>query len=202
MPSGTAPLRTLFRQTTLRATAIAAQRASYPVSRQFSQQTYATSRARSPSPPPPYQARNVSVLASQNQWTRFTSPNNTLSSVRTFASTPRIQWAIETTKAVSSLSPETQDAADAAIEEIQELYATAKDEFDIASEESEKNTTYAPDDRIAARETFDQLLDFYQGIVHGPDSAVANEVKRRVGSSIRELEGAVLAMEEAALHGD
>jgi hypothetical protein len=82
------------------------------------------------------------------------------------------------------------------------LYGTAKDEFEIASEESEKNTTYAPDDRAAAREELDTLLEYYRGVVEGEDRAVADEVKRRVGQRIRELEHAVLAMEEAAMHGD
>ena len=100
------------------------------------------------------------------------------------------------------MSPESQQAVDEAIEQIQELYGTAKDEFEIASEESEKNTTYAPDDRAAAREELDRLLEYYKGVVEGEDRAVADEVKRRVGQRIRELENAVLAMEEAALHGD
>ena len=201
MPSGTAPIRTLLRQTTLRASAIAAQRTSYPASQQFP--SYTQQRSRSPSPPPPYQARNISVLAAPNQWTRFTnSPYNTLSSVRTFTSTPCAKFASSTAQAPSALSPEAQQAVDEAIEEIQELYGTAKDEFEIASEESEKNTTYAPDDRAAAREELDELLSYYRGVVEGEDRAVADEVKRRVGHRIRELENAVLAMEEAAMHGD
>ena len=89
-----------------------------------------------------------------------------------------------------------------AIEEIQELYGTAKDEFEIASEETQKNTTYAQDDRAAAREELDRLLDYYQGIVEGEDRGVGDEVKRRVGGRIRELAAAVKAMEEAALHHD
>lgn len=89
-----------------------------------------------------------------------------------------------------------------AIEQITELYGTAKDEFEIASEESEKNTTYAEDDRAAAREELDRLLEYYQGVVQGGDSGVGEEVKRRVGGRIRELEAAVLAMEEAATHHD
>ncbi|KAF1937332.1 hypothetical protein EJ02DRAFT_57291 [Clathrospora elynae] len=202
MNSGAAPIRTLLRQTTLRASAIAAQRTSYLVSQQFSHQAYTQQRSRSPSPPPPYQARNISVLAAPNQWTRFSTPYNTLSSVRTFASTPQIQFASSTTQAPSPLSPELQQAVEETIEEIQELYGTAKDEFEIASEESEKNTTYAPDDRAAAREELDKLLEYYRGVVGGEDRGVAEEVRRRVGQRIRELEGAVLAMEEAATHGD
>jgi hypothetical protein len=122
--------------------------------------------------------------------------------VRTFTSTSCGKFASANSSAPSSLSPETQQAVDEAIEEIQELYGTAKDEFEIASEESEKNTTYAPDDRAAAREELDKLLEYYKGVVDGEDRAVADEVKRRVGQRIRELENAVLAMEEAATHGD
>jgi hypothetical protein len=209
MASGTAPIRNLLRQTTLRATAIASQRTSYPATQQFSHQAYTQShshvqsRSRSPSPPPPYQARNISLLAPTNQWTRFpTSTCNTLSSVRTFTCTSRIQWASEATKTSPALSPDSQAAVDAAIEEIQDLYGTAKDEFEIASEESEKNTTYAPDDRAAAREELDKLVEYYEGVVQGEDRGVAEEVKRRVGGRIRELVNAVEAMEEAALHGD
>ncbi|KNG46252.1 hypothetical protein DDE82_008128 [Stemphylium lycopersici] len=202
MASGAGPIRTLLRQTTLRASAIAAQRTSYPASQQFSSQAYTQQRSRSPSPPPPYQARNTSLLSSPGQWTRFSSPYSTLSSVRTFTSSSRAKLASSTSQAPTSLSPESQQAVDAAIEEIQEMYGTAKDEFEIASEESEKNTTYAPDDRAAAREELDKLLEYYKGVVEGEDRVVADEVKRRVGQRIRELEHAVLAMEEAATHGD
>ncbi|KAF2845322.1 hypothetical protein T440DRAFT_460591 [Plenodomus tracheiphilus IPT5] len=203
MQSGSAPLRILFRQTTLRATAIAAQRTSYPLTQQFSQQTYPQQRPRTPSPPPPYQSRNISLLASTSQWTRFTTPNNTLSSVRTFTSTPKPSFASETAPAKPhpSLAPDAQAAVDAAIEEISEMYGTARDEFEIASEESEKNTTYAPDDRAAAREELDKLLEYYRGVIEG-DKEVGEEVKRRVGGRIRELEGAVIAMEEKALEHD
>ncbi|KAF2132190.1 hypothetical protein P153DRAFT_364614, partial [Dothidotthia symphoricarpi CBS 119687] len=186
MPTRTIPLRTIIRQTTLRATPTTLQLA-YPLSPQFAP------RPRSPSPPPPYQTRGISVLAPQNQWTRFSTPY-TLSSVRTFASTPRIRFPAQPSSAPSSPSVEE------AIEEIQELYGTARDEFEIAAEETEKNTTYAPDDRAAAREELDKLLEYYRGVTEGADKGVGEEVKRRVGGRIRELEHAVLAMEEAALH--
>lgn len=198
MPSGSQQLRTMIRQTTLRASTLAAQRSSFPISQQF-YSTQQPSRPRSPSPPPPYQARNITVRAATGQWTRFNTPHS-LSSVRTFTSSPKIQWPAES--AQSALSPETQKRVDAAIEEIQELYGTAKDEFEIASEETEKNTTYAPDDREAAREELDKLLEYYRGVVDGADKTVGDEVRRRVGGRIRELENAVVAMEEAALHGD
>ncbi|CAO2657116.1 Nn.00g032420.m01.CDS01 [Neocucurbitaria sp. VM-36] len=213
MPSGTAPIRNLLRQTTLRASAIAAQRTSYPASQQFSttREAYYTppvsSRPRTPSPPPPYAARNISVLAPQNQWTRFTTPYNTLSSVRTFSNTSKRSFATPSTASspsASALPPHLQAQVDAAIEEITDLYGTAKDEFEIASEETEKNSTYAEDDRAAAREELDRLLEYYRGVTAGSggEKGVAEEVKRRVGGRIRELENAVKALEEAALQHD
>lgn len=87
------------------------------------------------------------------------------------------------------------------MEEITELYGTARDEFEIAAEETEKNTTYAADDRAAAREELDRLLKYYRGVLEG-DPGVAEEVKRRVGQRVRELEQAVLGMEESVTHGD
>jgi hypothetical protein len=84
------------------------------------------------------------------------------------------------------------------------MYGTAKDEFEIASEESEKNTTYAADDRAAAREELDRLVEFYKSVTEGfgEEGVVKDEVKRRVGQRIRELVAGVEAMEEEAIHGD
>jgi hypothetical protein len=137
------------------------------------------------------------VRAPTGQWTRFNTPY-TLSSIRTFTSSPTSKFASE---ASTSISPEKQKEVDAVIEEISDLYGTAKDEFEIASEESEKNTTYAPDDRAAAREELDKLVDYYNGVLEG-DKIVADEVRRRVGQRIRELVAGVERMEEEAMHGD
>jgi hypothetical protein len=143
--------------------------------------------------------RGISVQA-PGSWTRFSTPL-TLSPVRTFSATPRAAWP-EAGSSAPEISAEAAAQIDAVIEEITELFGTAKDEFEIAAEESEKNTTYAEDDRAAAREELDKLLEYYGGIVEGGDRVVADEVKRRVGHRIRELEQAVLAMEEAATHHD
>jgi hypothetical protein len=191
MPSS-APLRTLLRSSTLRASSTAAQRA-YALS--------TSSRARTPSPPPPYTVRGVSLQAGGNAWTRFRTPL-TLSSVRTFSGSARALASAESTGAPAEIAPETAQSIEEAIEEITELFATAKDEFEIAAEETERNTTYAEDDRAAAREELDKLLEFYRGVVEGGDKVVAEEVKRRVGHRIRELEHAVIALEEAAMHHD
>ncbi|KZF24193.1 hypothetical protein L228DRAFT_245092 [Xylona heveae TC161] len=90
-------------------------------------------------------------------------------------------------------------AADEAMEEIQELYFTAKDEFDIAVEETEKKTVYAADDRAAAREELTKLLETYNRILETSDPEVSAEVKRRAGQRIRELENGVEVMEQSAM---
>jgi len=184
MPAKALTLRTLLRTTT------SLRPATTQTARPFSQ---FQNRSRSPSPPPPYQSRNLTLLAA-HQWTRFHTPY-TYSSVRTFTSSPSSKATPQPT------SPDAAATIDSVIEEITELYGTARDEFEIAAEETEKNTTYAADDRAAAREELDKLLEYYQGILEG-DAAVAEEVKRRVGQRIRELEQAVLGMEESVKHGD
>jgi hypothetical protein len=124
--------------------------------------------------------------------------------VRTFSGSARAQWPAESAAGAPAgeIAPETAQRIEEAIEEITELFATAKDEFEIAAEETERNTTYAEDDRAAAREELDKLLEFYRGVVEGGDKVIADEVKRRVGHRIRELEHAVIALEEAAIHHD
>jgi hypothetical protein len=86
--------------------------------------------------------------------------------------------------------------ADEIIEEIQEQYATTKDEFEIATEETEKKSVYAADDRGAAQEELEKLKRLYNKALEGES---AEEVKRRVGQRIRELDNAVEALEKSAL---
>lgn len=93
-------------------------------------------------------------------------------------------------------------AADERIEEITELYATAQDEFEIAMEETEKQTVYAQDDRDAAREELEKVLVAYKNAIEGEDRELAEEVKRRIGHRVRELEMGVKRMEEMAMEHD
>ncbi|MCJ1294025.1 hypothetical protein MMC34_005582 [Xylographa carneopallida] len=89
--------------------------------------------------------------------------------------------------------------ADARLEELQELYATAKDEFEIASEETEKKTVYAADDRVAAQDELQKLKAAFDDAVQNSTPEVGAEIKARVGQRIRELDRAVEAMEEMAM---
>lgn len=75
-------------------------------------------------------------------------------------------------------------------------YATAKDEFEIASEETDKKTVYAEEDRQAAAEELGKLRSAFEEAVKGDGG---DEIKRRVGQRIRELDQAVKAMEERAM---
>jgi predicted RNA-binding protein len=81
------------------------------------------------------------------------------------------------------------------IENIQEQYATARDEFEIATEETEKKSVYAADDRAAAREELDKLKEMFEEALAGSEG---EEVQRRVGQRIRELVNAVAGLEKAA----
>ena len=85
------------------------------------------------------------------------------------------------------------------MEDLNELYATAKDEFEIAAEETEKKTVYAADDREAAQEALKSLQEGFSKAIRESAPEVAKEVQTRVGPRIRELENAVKAMEEMAM---
>ncbi|KAM0716130.1 hypothetical protein Q7P37_008644 [Cladosporium fusiforme] len=115
---------------------------------------------------------------------------------------PRLAHPPTPLRHASTTTPSGPSEADARIEEITELYATAQDEWEIAMEETEKNTTYAEDDRAAAREELDKVLQAYRAVVDGEDRELAEEVRRRIGQRVRELEMGVVRMEEMALEHD
>lgn len=106
--------------------------------------------------------------------------------VRTFTSTPHPRYA----------SP---PPADLLIDRLTDLYGTARDEFEIAAEETEKKTVYAADDREAAKEAFEELKKAYEDALTQSEPEVGKEVQGRVGQRVRELGNALVALEEAAL---
>ena len=85
------------------------------------------------------------------------------------------------------------------METLNDLYGTAKDEFEIAAEETEKKTVYAADDREAAQEAFKELKAAFEQAVKESDPETGKEVQGRVGQRIGELGNAITAMEESAL---
>jgi len=90
----------------------------------------------------------------------------------------------------------TKTAADELIEKITEQYATARDEFEIACEETDKKTVYAAEDREAARDELDVLKEMYEQALQ---SEAGEEIRGRVGQRIRELDNAVQEMEKRGL---
>ncbi|KAK5943492.1 hypothetical protein PMZ80_004499 [Knufia obscura] len=89
--------------------------------------------------------------------------------------------------------------ADALMTTLTDLYSTAKDEFEIAAEETEKKTVYAADDREAAKEALELLKEAFDRAVRESDPETARAVQSRVGDRIRELENALVAVEEMAM---
>ncbi|KAF9887510.1 hypothetical protein FE257_010088 [Aspergillus nanangensis] len=114
---------------------------------------------------------------------------------------------------------------DEIVEELQDLYETAKDEFEIATESTDGSTIYAASDRESARDALDQLLTVYSlyttdiastASANDPEpddqsqvvetafdpaaipTEVREEVKRRVGQRVRELRNAIEVLEERA----
>lgn len=90
-------------------------------------------------------------------------------------------------------------SADAIVDTLTDLYSTARDEFEIAAEETEKKTVYAADDRDAAREAFAELKNAFEEALKTSDPEVGKEVQGRVGQRVRELENALTALEESAM---
>ncbi|PWY83194.1 hypothetical protein BO94DRAFT_625565 [Aspergillus sclerotioniger CBS 115572] len=139
-------------------------------------------------------------------------------------STPRITTPTHRTYSTSNSTG--KPTADLIVDELQELYEVAKDEFEIATESTDSATIYAASDRESARDALDELVAVYtvytrdgsfvsqqgmgigqgQGLVNvdtglNPEEVeegVRSEVKRRVGTRVRELVGAVEALEERA----
>ncbi|OBT75358.1 hypothetical protein VF21_04649 [Pseudogymnoascus sp. 05NY08] len=89
--------------------------------------------------------------------------------------------------------------ADEIAERLQEMYSEAKDEFEIACESTEANATYAQDDRDVTREELEKLKKAWAEAIEG-EGEVQQELKGRAfGQRIKELENAVIALEERAI---
>jgi len=93
---------------------------------------------------------------------------------------------------------------DDAMEEIEDAYDAAVEEFQIASEETKDNTIYAADDRSAARSEFDKLKALFDQYMVGESLSAEGKEKitTKAGQRIRELEQALKALEEDAKNQD
>ncbi|KAL2817794.1 hypothetical protein BJX63DRAFT_384912, partial [Aspergillus granulosus] len=142
----------------------------------------------------------------------------TRSAIRSFSSTP-------TSASPASRSGRSQ--ADLIVEELQELYETATDELEIATESTDSSTIYAASDRESARDALNSLIAAFELYTSGvvpevaesdgtegdeetgrlvelaidpadvPES-VREEVRKRVGQRVREVKSAVENLEARA----
>lgn len=84
--------------------------------------------------------------------------------------------------------------ADLLVEELQELYEVAKDEFEIATESTDSATIYAASDRESARDALNQLSTVYAiytarpGEIENETDGSSSEVEESVESAIVETQ--------------
>ncbi|XRM41485.1 hypothetical protein ABZX51_004750 [Aspergillus tubingensis] len=172
-----------------------------------------------PSVPRPRSLRTLTTsarprLTSAPGLTTTTSSTSTISRTYTLIPSPTLK----TNK--SSYSTSSKPPADQIIDELQELYEVAKDEFEIATESTDSATIYAASDRESARDALNELIAVYtvytrdmSFVSHSPQGQVdvdtgldpgsigdevREEVRRRVGTRVREIVGAVESLEERA----
>ncbi|CAI7610562.1 unnamed protein product [Penicillium glandicola] len=89
-----------------------------------------------------------------------------------------------TTRTYADLKGSTGKAeADLLVEELQELYEVAKDEFEIATESTDSSTIYAASDRESARDALNQL-----SAVYGLYTARPGEVENETDESPSDIE--------------
>ena len=113
---------------------------------------------------------------------------------------PRSRHPIIPTKPFHHSRLASSEDANAQIDHLQDLYATAKDELEIASEETDKKSVYASDDRNAAIDAFNDFKQAYERAVEaeGKDPGSGEEIRGRIGQRVREMESAVEALSERA----
>lgn len=81
--------------------------------------------------------------------------------------------------------------ADLLVEELQELYEVAKDEFEIATESTDTSTIYAASDRESARDALNQLSSVY-GLYTARPGEVQSENQKDEGEGEGEGDGAII----------
>lgn len=73
--------------------------------------------------------------------------------------------------------------ADLLVEELQELYEVAKDEFEIATESTDTSTIYAASDRESARDALNQLYSVYSLYTARPGEVRNESEKEKEGEA-------------------
>lgn len=81
-------------------------------------------------------------------------------------------------------------------------FNTAKDELDLAWEETEKKTVYAEDDRQAAFDELKNTLELYREAIQNSPAEIGKEIQDRIGQRMRELENGFQRLEELVQESD
>lgn len=91
--------------------------------------------------------------------------------------------------------------ADLLVEELEELYLTAKDEFEIATDSTDSSTIYAASDRESARDALNQLISIYT-LYTSPElsSPTFNEEQQEQAKPIRHGEDRGFVEDQSRLH--
>jgi len=78
------------------------------------------------------------------------------------------------------------------------------EELQIAAEETKENTVYAADDRAAAKDEFNKLKDLYEQYMVGESLSqqAKDEVDRRIGRKLKEIEETLRKLEDEAADKD
>lgn len=197
--------------------------------------------------------RSLSSLTTAHLATPKSMPAKTKDSFLTYPKPSQLRkWSssfqrtVQTEKSQAYSTSSNAPTADAIIEELQDLYEIAKDEFEIATESTDGGTIYAASDRDSARDALNDFCATYFLYTHKPgeedtgivlrsgeklsgsklltggvilgesedgngravdtsfepssvETAVRNEVRKRIGQRVRELRNAVELLEERAM---
>ncbi|GKZ84175.1 hypothetical protein AnigIFM56816_009496 [Aspergillus niger] len=172
-----------------------------------------------PSIPRPLSLRTLSTTTTTSARLRLIT-NPITSAPRLITTTPATNPPTYISTLKNTYSTSSKPPADLIIDELQELYEVAKDEFEIATESTDSATIYAASDRESARDALNELIAVYtvytrdmSFVSHSPQGQVdvdtgldpgsigdevREQVRKRVGTRVREIVGAVESLEERA----
>ncbi|CBF87830.1 uncharacterized protein ANIA_10174 [Aspergillus nidulans FGSC A4] len=105
--------------------------------------------------------RSISVIISQTPKPNFLS-TPLVTSFRSTAITSHRQFSSTPLSSAPASSTSGRSQADLIVEELQELYEEATDEFEIATESTDSSTIYAASDRESARDALNNLIVAYE----------------------------------------
>ncbi|KAJ5741535.1 hypothetical protein N7533_010944 [Penicillium manginii] len=107
-------------------------------------------------------APRISIHAQSRNLTRNTSPGTQAQQARSAAASLSANTLRARVSQIRTYASSSNATADNLIEELQDLYEIAKDEFEIATDSTDGSTIYAASDRESARDALNQLVTVYE----------------------------------------